>query len=126
MERKITGKRDDDEAGVGKVLGGFLSSAFVHSFAAHTVLGGWKEASGEAWFFAGNGVAVVVEEGVCRLVLGWRKRKMGKDQGPQDDLKRWYDGIVGRIWWISVLLYTGRNFARGWVAARLVKEISGF
>lgn len=127
LERKLTGKGQDEDADVGKVLGGFLSSGFVHSFAAHTVMGGWQGAWGEAWFFAGNGVAVVVEEGVRRVVVRQRKRQKRRERGKDDDaLVRWYDGIVGRVWWICVLLYTGRSFARGWVRAGLVREMAGF
>ena len=125
------GKGSGADADLGKVLGGFVSSAFVHSFAAHTVMGGWDGAFGEAWFFAGNGLAVVIEEGVKRLVIRQRRTQKGsgKDQSNggdrKEDLGRWYDGIVGRIWWMSVLLYTGRNFARGWVTAGLVREMAG-
>ncbi|KAJ0108994.1 hypothetical protein J7T55_005542 [Diaporthe amygdali] len=121
IERKLTGKRADQPADVGKVLGGFLSSAFCHSFAVRGVLGGeWARATGEAKFFAVNGVAVVVEEVVKRAVLSRRKRAAGGD----GTLDRWYDGYVGRIWWICVLLLSGRNFARGWVNAGLVREMS--
>ncbi|KAI1387356.1 uncharacterized protein F4822DRAFT_406198 [Hypoxylon trugodes] len=61
VERKLTGKRSDEPADVGKVLGGFLSSAFVHSFSVRGVLGGdWSSAAGEAKFFALNGLAVVI------------------------------------------------------------------
>lgn len=86
-------------------------------------------------FFAGNGLAVVIEEGIKRAVLRQRKRRAKvvtqndgrREQKEQrDEMYRWYDGIVGRIWWICVLLYTGRNFARGWVRAGLVKEMAGF
>lgn len=110
---------------------GFLSSGFVHSFAAHTVIGGWKGAWGEAWFFAGNGLAVVIEEGVKRFVLMQREQQTNDVKHNNDtkertkDLDRWYDGIVGRIWWVCVLCYTGRNFARGWVKAGLVREMAG-
>lgn len=129
MERKLTGKGPGDDADVGKVLGGFVSSGFVHSFAAHTVMGGWDGAFGEAWFFAGNGLAVVLEEGVKRWVMRQRRRERRlKDENGKGDEKeelgRWYDGIVGRIWWVCVLLYTGRNFARGWVKAGLVREMA--
>ncbi|GAB7339438.1 hypothetical protein MBLNU457_6068t1 [Dothideomycetes sp. NU457] len=118
LERKLTGKRHDQPADVGKVLGGFISSAFCHSFAVRCVLGGeWGRATGEAWFFAMNGLAVVVEEIVSRIVYRARK-KAGKP------LTMWYDGYVGRVWWISVLLYSGRNFARGWVNAGLVREMA--
>ena len=128
LERKITGKGTDHKADIGKVLGGFVSSAFVHSFAAHTVMGGWHGAFGEAWFFAGNGLAVVVEEGVWMAVVRHRrrqKRQKGGDGKHEVSLERRYDGVIGRIWWVCVLLYTGRNFARGWVRAGLVKEMAG-
>ncbi|KAL8996579.1 MAG: hypothetical protein Q9169_003918 [Polycauliona sp. 2 TL-2023] len=127
IERKVRGKRADEAADVGKVLGGFMSSAFVHSFAAYTVVGGTvREALGEAEFFAGCGVAVVAEEVVKRSILRLRRRhkhRKSEDQAKWAD--RWYDGIVGRIWWISVLLYNGRHFARGWVKAGLVREMAG-
>lgn len=103
---------------MGKVLGGFLASAFVHSFSVRGVLGGeWASAAGEARFFALNGVAVVIEEAVRRAVRSGRKRR-----GVQE--RMWYDGWVGRLWWIAVLLGTGRNFARGWVKSGLVREIA--
>ena len=129
LQRRLTGSSDEDAADVGKVLGGFVSSAFVHSFAAHTVMGGWDGAFGEAWFFAGNGLAVVVEEGVSMAVLRYRRRQKrrsgGGDRKDEAGLERWYDGVVGRVWWVCVLLYTGRNFARGWVRAGLVREMAG-
>lgn len=124
LERRITGKGAEQPADVGKVLGGFLSSAFCHSFAVRGVLGGeWSRAAGEAWFFALNGVAVVVEEVVRGAVLGRRKRAAAGNGGG-GGLERWYDGCVGRVWWICVLLLSGRNFARGWVNAGLVREMS--
>lgn len=122
LERRLTGKGPEQPADVGKVVGGFVSSALVHSFAAWTVVGGEvRDALGEAKFFMGCGVAVVVEEVVKMMVLRQRRRK-GKDG--DEGLERWYDGIVGRIWWISVLLYNGRHFARGWVKAGLVREMA--
>ncbi|KAI1442226.1 hypothetical protein F5Y02DRAFT_397163 [Annulohypoxylon stygium] len=118
VERKLIGKKDGEPADVGKVLGGFLASAFVHSFSVRGVLGGeWASAAGEARFFALNGVAVVIEEAVRRAVRSGRKRR-----GVQE--RMWYDGWVGRLWWIAVLLGTGRNFARGWVKSGLVREIA--
>jgi len=127
MERKIMGKRPDEPADVGKVVGGFVSSAFVHSFASWTVHGGIvKDALGEARFFAGCGVAVVVEELVKRIAMkSTRKQKQEGELDKDFRLDRWYDGVIGRIWWIGVLLYVGRNFARGWVKAGLVSEMSG-
>ncbi|KAI0382224.1 hypothetical protein F5Y04DRAFT_51200 [Hypomontagnella monticulosa] len=118
IERKLTGKRNDEPADVGKVLGGFLSSAFVHSFSVRGVLGGdWGSAAGEARFFALNGLAVVLEGFVIRKVKNLRKRK-GRNE------TMWYDGWIGRIWWLTVLLGSGRNFARGWVKSGLVREIA--
>ncbi|KAL8691662.1 MAG: hypothetical protein Q9218_003162 [Villophora microphyllina] len=127
VERKLTGKSPDRPADVGKVLGGFVSSAFVHSFAAYTVVGGvLEDALGEAKFFTGCGIAVIAEEIVKRLVTQHRrriKRTPGGDQALA--LNRWYDAMIGRVWWISVILYNGRHFARGWVKAGLVREMSG-
>ncbi|KAK5163221.1 uncharacterized protein LTR77_010807 [Saxophila tyrrhenica] len=120
LERKLLGKRGDEPADVGKVVGGFLSSAVVHSFSVRSVLAGeWGRAKGEAVFFASNGAAVVVEEVVARAVVELRRR-LGVKEG------QWYDGVVGRVWWIAVLLFSGRNFARGWVDAGLVREMAGY
>ncbi|KAI8965102.1 hypothetical protein F5Y11DRAFT_344820 [Daldinia sp. FL1419] len=117
VERKLTGKSHNEPADVGKVLGGFLSSAFVHSFSVRGVLGGdWSSAAGEAKFFALNGVAVVVEGAISRTVKDARKRK-GLEAA------MWYDGWIGRVWWLTILLGLGRNFARGWVKSGLVREI---
>ena len=118
IERKITGKSPAEPADVGKVLGGFLPSAFVHCFSVRGVLGGdWGSATGEAKFFAINGFAVVFEGVMVRLIRQWRKRRGCPD-------RCWYDGYVGRTWWLTVLLGTGRNFARGWVKSGLVREIA--
>ncbi|KAI1473223.1 uncharacterized protein F4812DRAFT_455038 [Daldinia caldariorum] len=120
VERKLLGKRDDEPADVGKVLGGFLCSAFVHSFSVRGVLGGdWNSAAGEAKFFALNGFAVVVEGAVSRAVRRARKERGFKGEA------MWYDGLIGRVWWLAVLLGSGRNFARGWVKSGLVREIAG-
>ncbi|KAI7181005.1 hypothetical protein KC324_g8863 [Hortaea werneckii] len=119
LERKLTGKAPNQRADIGKVIGGFLSSAFVHSFSVRSVLAGdWSKARGEGIFFISNGVAVVVEEIVKRITISCRK----KAGWP---LHCWYDPLVGRIWWIVVLLFSGRNFARGWVNAGLVGEMAG-
>ncbi|KAL1587464.1 hypothetical protein WHR41_03864 [Cladosporium halotolerans] len=118
LERKLTGKSSNERADVGKVLGGFLSSAFVHSFAVRGTLGGsWKDATGEAKFFAMNGVAVIFEEAVKGFV-----RRLRKSRGVSP--VQWYDAWVGRVWWIALLLTTGRNFARGWTKAGLVREMA--
>ncbi|OTB09647.1 hypothetical protein M426DRAFT_316186 [Hypoxylon sp. CI-4A] len=119
IERMLTGKSGDAPADVGKVLGGFFSSAVVHSLSARGVLGGdWSSAAGEAKFFFLNGIAVVAEGAVVRAVRS-RRKKSGLDGG------MWYDGWIGRIWWLVVLLGSGRNFARGWVKSGLVREIAG-
>jgi hypothetical protein len=118
LERKLTGKGPEDRADVGKVLGGFLSSAFVHSFAVRGTLGGnWTDATGEAKFFALNGVAVIFEEAVKITVKRSRKSRGVKES-------QWYDAWIGRVWWIALLLTTGRNFARGWTKAGLVREMA--
>lgn len=118
LERFLLRKPRGARADVGKVLGAFASSAFVHSFAARGVVGGrWRDAGGEAVFFALNGVAVVAEGVVVEVVKRVRKR-MGWQQ------RVWYDKWVGRVWWIGVLAWTGRNFARGWVKSGLVREMA--
>ncbi|KAL9100561.1 MAG: hypothetical protein Q9163_004073, partial [Psora crenata] len=119
LERTVMGKSKDEPADVGKVLGAFLCSALFHTFAEHTVVpGGWKNATAEAWFFAQNAVAVLVEEGVRRVVMQ-RRRRQKEEKTMGSGLERWYDPIIGRIWWIAILLYTGRNFARAWVVSKL-------
>lgn len=119
LERTILRKGPDEPADIGKVLGGFVSSAFVHSFSVRSVLGGdWGKARGEGIFFAFNGLAVAVEEGVKRAVLARRRRL-------RQPIEQWYDAWMGRIWWICVLLFSGRNFARGWCNAGLVREMAG-
>jgi hypothetical protein len=64
-------------------------------------------------------VPVVVEEVVNRVVIASRKQRKASEE-------MWYDGVVRRIWWIGVLLFSGRNFARGWVEAGLVREMVGY
>ncbi|KAL8974943.1 MAG: hypothetical protein Q9197_000831 [Variospora fuerteventurae] len=133
VERTLTGKRPGEPADVGKVVGGFVCSAVVHSLAAWTVVGGrWEDAGGEARFFLGCGGAVVVEEIVKRIVRMKRKRSRSRSQKEEgqdgdngDEQGEWYDAWVGRVWWASVLLYNGRHFARGWVQAGLVREMAG-
>ena len=116
VEGTPTGKPPDQPADVGKVFGVFVSSAFVHSFAAWTVHGGnVEEGSGEARFFAGCGLAVIIKELVKRLIIRSGRDKEKEALGAKvEELVRWYDGILGRIWWIGILLYVGSNFARGW------------
>ena len=79
-----------------------------------------EEASGEARFFAGCGLAVTIEELVKRLIIRSRRNRKKEARGAKGvELVRWYDGILGRIWWIGILLYVGRNFARGWYVSLL-------
>ncbi|KIW21639.1 hypothetical protein PV08_02219 [Exophiala spinifera] len=118
IERKLSGKSVQQSADAGKVIGAFLSSAFVHSFAVRGVLAGdWVMATGEAKFFTLNGIAVVIEGAVVRAVK--KRRQLRGTPG-----RMWYDPIVGRVWWVTVILWTGRSFARGWVKSSLVREMS--
>ena len=51
-ERKLTSQRSNKRADVSKVLGGFLSSGFVHSFASWAVhKGSMEDDFGEARIF---------------------------------------------------------------------------
>ena len=118
LERKIIGKTPGQSADIGKVLGGFGSSAFVHSFAVRGVLGGdWWQASGEGKFFVLNGIAISIEEVVKKTVVARRKLNGWPAIA-------WYDAWIGRVWWMVVLLLSGRNFARGWTKAGLVREMA--
>ena len=107
-----------NRADAGKVIGAFLSSAFVHSYSVRGVLAGdWRMATGEAKFFALNSLDVVLEGAIIRYMGKIRKKNRWPAQ-------MWYDPIVGRIWWTSVLLWSGRNFARRWVNSGLVQEMA--
>jgi hypothetical protein len=118
LQRKITGQSKDVPADIGKVLGAFASSALVHAFSVRGVLGGdWRLAAGEARFFGLNGVAVVLEGAIVMGVKSMRKKMKWHE-------KQWYDAWIGRVWWIAILLWTGRNFARGWITAELVREMA--
>lgn len=118
LERKLLRKRADQPADFGKVIGAFGSSALVHAFSVRGVLAGrWSDAAGEMRFFLLNGVAVVVEGVVQRLVKMGR-RKMGWRE------KMSYDAWIGRVWWISAVVWSGREFARGWVKSGLVREMA--
>lgn len=55
--------------------------------------------------------AVVLAVKRLRKEMGWSERV-------------WVDAWIGRLWWAVVLLWTGRNFARGWVTAELVREMA--
>jgi hypothetical protein len=82
-----------------------------------TLGGNWQDATGEAKFFALNGVAVILEEVVKKYVKAARKRAGEREV-------QWFDAWIGRVWWIALLLTTGRNFARGWTKAGLVREMA--
>ncbi|KAK5096246.1 hypothetical protein LTR70_003115 [Exophiala xenobiotica] len=118
LERKLLGKRANQPADVGKVIGAFGSSALVHAFSVRGVLAGrWSDAAGEMRFFLLNGAAVVAEGVVQRLVKNGR-RKLGWSE------KMWYDAWIGRMWWIGAVVWSGREFARGWVKSGLVREMA--
>lgn len=117
-ERKLLGKRRDQPADVGKVIGAFTSSAFVHAFSVRGVLAGrWTDAAGEMRFFLLNGLAVVLEGGVQKLVKHLRRRMGWKSS-------MWYDSWIGRAWWMTAVIWSGREFARGWVKSALVREMA--
>lgn len=100
-------------------MGAFVASAFVHAFSVRGVLGGrWRDASGEARFFALNGLACVVEAGVVKVVRNIRRRRQRRD------MTAWYDAWIGRVWWFIVVVWSGREFARGWVKSGLVREMA--
>ena len=147
---------------VGKIAGGFLSSAVVHSFASYCVSGGSiPDAMGEFYFFTENGGAVLFEEAIQMLVRRYRRRRREEkrkkikrrelkmdsssstttlreekeinvsatkdDDDDLDldlDLSKWYDPHIGRTWFLGVILFSGRNFARGWVRSGLVREMA--
>ena len=103
---------------MGKVIGAFLSSAFVHAFSVRGVLAGrWDFAAGEMRFFLLNGVLVVIE-GAVILATKLLRRRMGWAR------KMWYDEYIGRVWWTSAVIWSGREFARGWVKSSLVREMA--
>lgn len=118
-ERKLLGKSKDQPADVGKVIGAFASSAFVHAFSVRGVLAGrWAEATGEMRFFMLNGFAVVLE-GAFQIAVRNVRRRMGWKPS------MWYDAWIGRVWWITAIAWSGREFARGWVKSALVREMAG-
>lgn len=118
LERKLLRKSPNQPADVGKVIGAFGSSALVHAFSVRGVLAGrWSEAAGEMRFFLLNGVAVVVEGVMWRLVRIGRRRMGWRE-------KVWYDVWVGRVWWVCAVVWSGREFARGWVKSGLVREMA--
>lgn len=118
LERTILNKSKDAPADVGKVIGAFVSSAFVHAFSVRGVLAGrWTDAAGEMRFFLLNGIAVVFE-GLVQRAVKMARRRMGWSES------MWYDAWIGRIWWFAAVVWSGREFARGWVKSGLVREMA--
>lgn len=96
--------RHDPEHMVGKILGAFGISGVVHAAAGIAINGGQPSKTFEWLFFWCSGIAVVVEEGVQKTVRHIR----GSDE------PRWYDAWAGRAWTLTVLLWSGQYFTRGW------------
>lgn len=118
LERAILNKPKDAPADVGKVIGAFVSSAFVHAFSVRGVLAGrWTDAAGEMRFFLLNGIAVVLE-GLVHRAVKMTRRRMGWPE------TMWYDAWIGRVWWFIAVVWSGREFARGWVKSGLVREMA--
>ncbi|KZT27646.1 hypothetical protein NEOLEDRAFT_1240199 [Neolentinus lepideus HHB14362 ss-1] len=106
----------------GKVLGAFAISGVIHSIGdrnalVHFTPQGWTYA-GEFWFFVLNGVGVVIELEVRRVVKEMRKKRGGETE-------RWYDAYVGKVWTFGALLATGTLFADGWVRSGIIWEMTG-
>lgn len=38
-------------------------------------------------------------------------------------MRRWYDPWVGRLWTLTVLLWSGQYFTKGWYDSGLVEEM---
>ena len=107
-------KRFDPELELGKVLGAFFISGIVHAAAGISINGGKPSQTFEWLFFWTSGLAVVVEEIVQRMVY--------KVRGGQ--VQHWYDPWIGRAWSLTVLLWSGQYFTRGWYDSGLVR-VSG-
>lgn len=104
-------RKFDPTLDVGKVLGAFFISGIVHASAGISINGGRPSETFEWLFFWCSGIAVIVEEAVQRLV-----HKLRGDRRP-----RWYDAWVGRVWTVTVLLWSGQYFTRGWFDSGLVE-----
>jgi len=76
----------DPTLDVGKCLGAFFISGVIHSAASASINGGDFKKAGEFYFFTSNGVAVVLEEIVKKLVRS--KRRKAK--------VLWYDVWIGK------------------------------
>lgn len=107
-------KRFDPELELGKVLGAFFISGIVHAAAGISINGGRPSKTFEWLFFWTSGIAVVAEEIVQRLFYKARG-------GP---VQYWYDPWIGRAWSLTVLLWSGQYFTRGWYDSGLVRVSS--
>lgn len=56
---------------------------------------------------------MLIEEAVQKAALRIRR----------PPLQRWYDPWIGRIWTVSVLLWSGQYFTKGWYDSGLVEEM---
>lgn len=106
-------KRFDRDLDVGKVVGAFFISGIVHAAAGIAINGGHPSQTFEWLFFWCSGAAVIVEEIVQKLAIRIRG----------DQKARWYDPWVGRIWTLTVLLWSGQYFTKGWYDSGLVEEM---
>lgn len=112
LPRKIRNQFDKD-LDIGKVVGAFFISGIVHAAAGISINGGHPSQTFEWLFFWCSGIAVIIEEAVQRLAVKLRGGTKG----------RWYDAWVGRIWTLTVLLWSGQYFTRGWYDSGLVEEM---
>lgn len=112
MPKKIR-DRYDKNLDVGKVVGAFFISGIVHAAAGVSINGGHPSQTFEWLFFWCSGIAVIIEEAVQKLVVRIRG----------DTKQRWYDPWIGRIWTLTVLLWTGQYFTMGWYDSGLVGEM---
>lgn len=117
LERKLLPhkiqEKFDNNLDIGKILGAFFISGIVHAAAGISINGGHPSRTFEWLFFWCSGVAVIVEEAVQHLAVRLRG----------DTASRWYDPWVGRIWTVTVLLWSGQYFTRGWYDSGLVEEM---
>lgn len=117
LERKLLPKnmrdRFDKNLDVGKIVGAFFISGVVHAAAGISINGGHASQTFEWLFFWCSGIAVIIEETVQRVVL--------RNRTPP--LHRWYDPWVGRVWTLTVLLWSGQYFTKGWYDSGLVEEM---
>lgn len=117
LERQLLSKRFrdrfDKNLDLGKVVGAFFISGIVHAAAGIAINGGHPSQTFEWLFFWCSGIAVIIEEVAQKAVL--RNRR--------PPLHRWYDPWVGRAWTLTVLLWSGQYFTKGWYDSGLVEEM---